>query len=60
MHKNGYVHLCDFGIAKVVQIGKEKAYNKKIDGTPEYIAPEVLLGEPHSFASDWWALGVLM
>ncbi|KAG9394240.1 cyclin-dependent kinase protein [Carpediemonas membranifera] len=29
-------------------------------GTPEYLAPEVLLGEGHSYPVDWWALGVLM
>ncbi|WVZ01164.1 hypothetical protein V8G54_027233 [Vigna mungo] len=28
-------------------------------GTEEYIAPEVLRGEGHGFAVDWWALGVL-
>lgn len=28
-------------------------------GTEEYVAPEVISGEGHEFAIDWWALGVL-
>ena len=29
-------------------------------GTPYYIAPEMLLGEKHNFASDIWSLGVIL
>uniref|UniRef100_J3MYN2 non-specific serine/threonine protein kinase n=1 Tax=Oryza brachyantha TaxID=4533 RepID=J3MYN2_ORYBR len=29
-------------------------------GTEEYVAPEVVRGEGHEFAVDWWALGVLV
>lgn len=28
-------------------------------GTPDYLAPEVLLCEPYGEAVDWWALGVM-
>ncbi|WOK95411.1 serine/threonine-protein kinase UCN-like [Canna indica] len=28
-------------------------------GTEEYVSPEVVRGEGHGFAVDWWALGVL-
>ncbi|CAH8301792.1 unnamed protein product [Eruca vesicaria subsp. sativa] len=28
-------------------------------GTDEYISPEVIRGDGHDFAVDWWALGVL-
>jgi protein kinase A len=29
-------------------------------GTPEYIAPEVLLNKGHGKGVDWWTLGILM
>jgi len=29
-------------------------------GTPDYIAPEVLLGSGHSFQVDWWAMGCII
>ncbi|XP_071932240.1 phototropin-2 isoform X1 [Coffea arabica] len=29
-------------------------------GTEEYIAPEIITGEGHSSAIDWWAVGILL
>ena len=29
-------------------------------GTPEYIAPEVILNKGHDISADYWSLGVLM
>ena len=29
-------------------------------GTPQYIAPEVLRGEPYSYGADWWSCGILL
>jgi serine/threonine protein kinase len=34
--------------------------NKAILGTPDYLAPELLLGLEHGPAVDWWALGICM
>ena len=29
-------------------------------GTPEYLAPEVLIGKGYTKAVDWWTLGILL
>jgi serine/threonine protein kinase len=29
-------------------------------GTPEYLAPEIILNEGHCKAVDYWSLGVLL
>jgi len=50
---NGYSKLTDFGFAKVVEPGS-RTYT--LCGTPEYIAPEVLLNKGHSKPVDWWTL----
>mmetsp|Transcript_5276 Transcript_5276/g.19728 ORF Transcript_5276/g.19728 Transcript_5276/m.19728 type:complete len:1267 (-) Transcript_5276:1252-5052(-) len=33
---------------------------ERFRGTPDYLAPEILLGEDHSFPVDWWAVGILL
>jgi len=32
----------------------------RILGTPDYLAPELLLRKPHTAAVDWWGLGVCL
>lgn len=51
---DGYLKLTDFGFAKKVLY---KTYT--LCGTPEYIAPEVLLNKGHGKGVDWWTLGIL-
>ncbi len=53
--KEGYVKVIDFGFAKICE---NKAYT--LCGTPEYMAPEIILGRGYDISVDWWALGVLM
>jgi len=52
---DGYVKLTDFGFAKVIE---HRTYT--LCGTPEYIAPEVLLNKGHGKPVDWWTLGILI
>lgn len=57
------VTLLDFGLAKLVATDDDAA--EKLTrtgamlGTPRYMSPEQLLGEPATPASDVWSIGVL-
>ncbi|CAF4231818.1 unnamed protein product [Rotaria socialis] len=52
----GYIKMCDFGFAKKIDRGK--AYT--LCGTPEFLAPEIILGRGYNMGVDYWALGVLI
>ncbi|XP_008062731.1 serine/threonine-protein kinase greatwall isoform X1 [Carlito syrichta] len=45
---------------KSVRRGAAPVDDGRILGTPDYLAPELLLGRPHGPAVDWWALGVCL
>lgn len=47
----------DFGYAKHLASGS-KTYT--FAGTPEYVAPEIILGNGHDRAADYWTLGILI
>ncbi|KAF4459831.1 serine threonine- kinase gad8 [Fusarium albosuccineum] len=54
----GHIALCDFGLCKL-EI-KDEDQTHTFCGTPEYLAPELLLGEGYNKTVDWWTLGVLL
>lgn len=53
----GHVCLTDFGLSKDVDPA-DKAHT--FCGTPEYLAPEIVTGQGHDKAVDWWSLGILL
>lgn len=53
------VKIVDFGIARLVT-GARETEDRSISGTPEYMAPEVISGAPPSFASDIYAVGIIL
>ncbi|XP_028827450.1 cGMP-dependent protein kinase 1-like isoform X2 [Denticeps clupeoides] len=53
----GYAKLVDFGFAKKVGLGKK---TWTFCGTPEYVAPEIILNKGHDVSADCWSLGILI
>ena len=66
--KNGYLKLCDFGMAKrlpcIVQLPKGGTEIATLAftmcGTPDFMAPEFVLSTGYDKGVDWWALGCIV
>ncbi|XP_034021387.1 cGMP-dependent protein kinase 1-like, partial [Thalassophryne amazonica] len=57
LDQRGYAKLVDFGFAKKVGLGKK---TWTFCGTPEYVAPEIILNKGHDSSADCWSLGILV
>ncbi len=55
IQEDGTVKLSDFGMARRVSEREASA----VGGTPNYLAPELLAGQPPSMQSDMYAMGVM-
>jgi serine/threonine protein kinase len=60
LESSGHIRLTDFGLSKAGLLGAGKDRTATFCGTPEYLAPEVLLGQPYGKEIDWWSLGTIM
>ena len=58
LSKQGHIKLADFGLCKDKITSSENALT--FCGTPEYMAPEIILSKGHNKEVDWWCLGTLM
>ncbi|XP_063969127.1 cGMP-dependent protein kinase 1-like isoform X4 [Lytechinus pictus] len=57
LDNKGYVKLVDFGFAKKIGFGRK---TWTFCGTPEYVAPEIILNKGHDLSCDYWSLGILI
>ena len=56
LDSQGWLKIADFGLAKFVTSG----LTYTLCGTPDYLAPEIILSKGHSKPCDYWALGILI
>mmetsp|Transcript_11595 Transcript_11595/g.31232 ORF Transcript_11595/g.31232 Transcript_11595/m.31232 type:complete len:1587 (+) Transcript_11595:106-4866(+) len=52
--------LSENGALGSVFLANKQADNAELVGTPDYLAPELLLGQGHSYSADWWSLGIIL
>jgi len=55
INADGFCKVIDLGFAKVVT---DRTFT--LVGTPEYLAPEIIMSKGHDKAVDYWAFGVLI
>jgi microtubule-associated serine/threonine kinase len=69
----GHIKLTDFGLSKMglmslatnmyeiyLESETRQFSDKQVFGTPEYIAPEVILRQGYGKAVDWWSMGIIL
>ncbi|CAD5222724.1 unnamed protein product [Bursaphelenchus xylophilus] len=58
LERDGHIKITDFGMCKEGIVDGNTT--KTFCGTPDYIAPEIILYQPYGKSVDWWAYGVLL
>jgi serine/threonine protein kinase/tetratricopeptide (TPR) repeat protein len=60
VERSGRVVITDFGIARGVQAGDSTMRTGALLGTPAYMSPEQIAGEPVDARSDLYSLGLMV
>lgn len=53
----GAQHQCSFSANAHERARRSR---RSAVGTPDYLAPEILLGTAHGYAADWWSVGIIL
>ncbi|HRD98531.1 MAG TPA: serine/threonine-protein kinase, partial [Rubrivivax sp.] len=56
----GHVKLADFGVARISSGGQDRTMPGTMVGTPSYMSPEQILGQPVGSRTDIFAAGVVL
>jgi len=65
VESDGHIKVLDFGIAALIHSEKRQENQRPLDkknlvGTPQYMAPEQIKGEPTDERSDLFSLGIVL
>ena len=56
---SGHIKMTDYGLSKV-SMPSPTSLTRTYCGTPDFMAPEIVMEHPYDQSVDWWAFGVLL